>query len=156
MSIVYRDGDAFVNSRLLSTHLEDRVYAVPDAFLCVYRLLTPRNISLASCPKRSLRFGSLVATFQKATTGRQMPDTKTGETQGGMTRPGGRRGDADTIYDKRRTAKKSLRACVLRLCAESCQIRCRVQGGRASGSRYEQSLNLQEIVTASTAQMLNG
>jgi len=87
-------------------------------------------------------------------TGHQTPETKTGQTQGAKTRPASRRGAADSIYDKRRTVKKSLGVCVFRPCVESCQIRCCVQGDRASGSRYEQSLNLQEIVTASTVQML--
>ena len=156
MSYSNTDRGSVVNSRTLSKHLEERIYAVPDAVLCVTGLSSPGNSSPASCPKWSLRSVLWGPPDQNASTGCQTPDTKTGQTQGAMTRPAGRRGDADSIYDKRRTVEKSLRACVSRLCVESCQIRCCVQGDRASGSRYEQSLNLQEIHTASTVQILKG
>ena len=154
MSHSNTDRGSVVNSRTLSKHLEERVHAVPDAVLCVNGLSSPGNSSPASCLKWSLRPVLWRQPDQNASTGHQTPDTKTGQTQGAMTRPASRRGAADSIYDKRRTVKKSLGVCVFRPCVESCQIRCCVQGDRASGSRYEQSLNLQEIVTASTVQML--
>ena len=82
MSFVYRDRGVVVNSNLLSKQLEKRVYAVPDAFLRVNGLSTPRNISPASCPKWSLRSVRWQPPYQKAAPGKcWQPESKTQHVQ---------------------------------------------------------------------------
>lgn len=78
MSYSSTDRGAVVNSRLLSKQLEKRVYAVPDAFLCVTGLSTPRNISPTSCLRRPLRSVCAMRPprYQNAATGSQKPFQK--------------------------------------------------------------------------------
>ena len=139
--------DSFVKRKGSTNQLEGVLSLVPLAVIAISLGLLSLRISPPVRPQFTSWPVPWGQPYQNAATGHQTPDTKTGDTQGAMTRPGGRHGDADTIYDEGERLTKSLRACVLQLCAESCQIRSCVQGGQAIGSRYEQSVNLQEIVT---------
>ena len=64
-----------VNSRLQPKHLEERVYAVPDAFLCVDGPSTPLNTSpVFFCPWLSPRSVNHGPPYQKGSAGRRLPD----------------------------------------------------------------------------------
>ena len=63
-----------VNSSLQPKHLEERVYAVPDAVLCVDGLLTPLDTSPVSCPWLSPRSVYHGPPYQKGSAGRRLPD----------------------------------------------------------------------------------
>lgn len=69
---MYTDRVSIVNSRTLSKHLEERVYAVPDALLCVNGLCSPWDSSPASCPKWSLRSVYYGLPYQKGSTGQRL------------------------------------------------------------------------------------